>query len=423
MGKKITDQERMERNLEKKERSRARKIEVHASKSRKLSDYIRKKHEEILQAENKKKKEEMDFIKSIEQKSISEYEKVLNFKKRIENYESEFKPLIENLKETMINILQHESKSFIILKSLGSLSDSGYSSMKDITSNLCIRKSIFEGMLKSKKMYDFKKSLFEDYGIDFSYPEIKDLFHVRLSTSKQSSGDGEFLAAVLLGGKMPQEGDIMVEEEIIEVKSSGGGGFYGFYGPNSNNYVKSKYSEMISLSDEMKIPQELLLPSLSKTGKRNWNMSRGGGNKSKNKNWGPLREWMSSNLPQEKIDQFKSCVLTLLTGMFKHNSELEIKKVIDDFFSFNISRREFHCRLSFFAADSYCRNGSGGSFEKILFFNKWSPWETLLFIKDEQGKFYNEENISRFLSTQWDINLNFTKENGNIEVVDPNGGK
>ena len=45
---------------------------------------------------------------------------------------------------------------------------------------------------------------------------------------------------------MPQEGDIMVGEEIVEVKSSGGGGFYGFYGPNSNNYVKSKYSEMIS---------------------------------------------------------------------------------------------------------------------------------------------------------------------------------
>ena len=423
MGRKITDQERIERNLQKKERARSRKIEVHASKSRKLSDYIKKKHEEILLSENKKKKEETDFIKSMKEKSISEYEKVLNFKKRIENYDSDFKPLIDNLKDTMSNILQHESKSFIILKALGSTSDSGYSAIKNITSNLCIRKSIFEGMLECKDTYNFKKSLSDDYGIDFSYPEIKDLFHVRLSTSKQSSGDGEFLAALLLGGKMPQEGDIMVDDEIIEVKSSGGGGFYGFYGPNSNNYVKSKYSEMISLSDEMGIPQELLLPSLSKTGKRNWNMSRGGGNKSKNKNWGPLREWMSSNLTPGKIEEFKSCVLTLLTGMFKHNTESEIKKVIDDFFSFQITRKEFHCRLAFFAADSYCRNGSGGSFEKILFFNKWTPWETVLFIKDGEGKFYNEENISRFLSTKWDINLNFTKENGNIEVVDPYGGK
>lgn len=423
MGRRITDQERIERNLEKKERAKKRKIDMYASRSKKLSDYIKKKHDELLSEKNKKKKEESDFIKSIRDKSFSEYEKVLNFKNRIENYDSEFKPIIENLKPTMSNILQHEAKSFIILKALGSVSDSGYSAIKDITSNFCIRKSIFEDMAGSKKTYDFKKSLSNDYGIDFSCSEIKDLFHVRLSTSKQSSGDGEFLAALLLGGKMPQEGDIMVDEEIIEVKSSGGGGFYGFHGPNSNNYVKSKYSEMISLSKEMGIPQELLLPSLSKSGKRNWNMSRGGGNKSKNKNWGPLREWMNANLSKEKIEEFKSCILILLTGMFKYNSEPEIKKVIDDFFSFKISRREFHCRLAFFAADSYCRNGSGGSFEKILFFNKWTPWETLLFIKDDEGKFYNEENISRFLSTKWDINLNFTKENGNIEVVDPYGGK
>jgi hypothetical protein len=46
----------------------------------------------------------------------------------------------------------------------------------------------------------------------------------------------------------------------------------------------------------------------------------------------------------------------------------------------------------------------------------------MLFIKENE-KFYNEENISRFLSTNWDINLNFSKENGNIEVVDANGGK
>jgi hypothetical protein len=131
---------------------------------------------------------------------------------------------------------------------------------------------------------------------------------------------------------------------------------------------------------------------------------------------------MKGNLSLEKIEEFKSSLLPLLTGMIKHNTEDEIKKVVDDFFSFKIDRREFHCRLAFFAADSYCNNGSGGSFEKILFFNKWKPWETVLFIKEE-GKFYNEENISRFLSTEWDINLNFTKEDGNIEVVDANGGK
>ena len=56
MARKISDQERIERNLEKKERVRSRKIEVHASKSRKLSDYIKKKHEEILLVENKKRK-------------------------------------------------------------------------------------------------------------------------------------------------------------------------------------------------------------------------------------------------------------------------------------------------------------------------------------------------------------------------------
>jgi hypothetical protein len=221
---------------------------------------------------------------------------------------------------------------------------------------------------------------------------------------------------------MPQEGDIMVGDEIIEVKSSGGGGFYGFAGPNSNNYVKSKYSEMISKSKEMGIPEELLLPSLSKSGKRNWNMSRGGGSKSKNKNWGPLRDFMSQNYTEGGIEEFKSYLFPLLFGMFKYNTEEEIRKVVNDFFSFKIDRREFHCRLAFFAADSYCNNGSGGSFEKILFFNKWKPWETIFFIKEE-GKFYNEENISRFLSTEWDINLNFTKEHGNIEVVDANGGK
>ena len=179
---------------------------------------------------------------------------------------------------------------------------------------------------------------------------------------------------------------------------------------------------MISKSKEIGIPEELLLPSLSKSGKRNWNMSRGGGVKSKNKNWGPLREWMANNLSEGGIEEFKACLFPLLFGMFKYNTEEEITKVINDFFSFKIDRREFHCRLAFFAADSYCNNGSGGSFEKILFFNKWKPWETIFFIKEE-GKFYNGENISRFLSTEWDINLNFTKENGNIEVVDANGGK
>jgi hypothetical protein len=422
MAKRISDEEKIKRDSEKKERIRRKKLEAYTSKYNKFSEYIRKKHEELLMEERKKEKDELNFIQGIKDKASQEYEKVLNFKKRIENYNTEFKPIIENLKPTMSNILQHEGKSFIILKALASVSDSGYSGIKTITSNFCVRESIFEDMKKSGIPYNFKKALSEDYGINFSSSEIKDLFHVRLSTSKQSSGDGEFLAALLLGGQMPQEGDIMVGEEIVEVKSSGGGGFYGFYGPNSNNYVKSKYSEMISESKKMGIPEDLLLPSLSKSGKRNWNMSRGG-SKGKGKNWEPLREWMKGNLSLEKIEEFKFTLLPLLTGMFKHNTEDEIKKVVDDFFSFKIERREFHCRLAFFAADSYCRNGSGGSFEKILFFNKWSPWETVLFIKDSDGKFYNEENISRFLSTDWDINLNFTKENGNIEVVDPNGGK
>jgi hypothetical protein len=132
--------------------------------------------------------------------------------------------------------------------------------------------------------------------------------------------------------------------------------------------------------------------------------------------------WMTNNLTESGIEEFKSYLFPLLFGMFKYNTEEEITKVVNDFFSFKIDRREFHCRLAFFAADSYCNNGSGGSFEKILFFNKWKPWETIFFIK-ENDKFFNEENISRFLSTEWDINLNFTKENGNIEVVDANGGK
>jgi hypothetical protein len=422
MSKRITEEERIGRNLEKKEKIRLRKIQVEENKTRKLLEYVNRKHEEFLEEKRKKEKEESDFIQNLKDKANFEYQKVLHFCKKINNYETEFKPVIDDLKPTMQNILQHEGKSFIILKALGSVSDSGYEGIKKITSDFSIRESIFTDMEKSSKTYNFSSSLSSGYDINLTKEEIKDLFHVRLSTSKQSSGDGEFLAALLLGGQMPQEGDIMVGDEIIEVKSSGGGGFYGFAGPNSNNYVKSKYSEMISKSKEMGIPEELLLPSLSKSGKRNWNMSRGGGSKSKNKNWGPLREWMTNNLPEEGIEEFKSYLFPLLFGMFKYNTEEEIRKVVNDFFSFKIDRREFHCRLAFFAADSYCNNGSGGSFEKILFFNKWKPWETIFFIKEE-GKFYNEENISRFLSTEWDINLNFTKENGNIEVVDANGGK
>jgi len=422
MGKRITEEERICRNLEKERKSEQRRIQIEENKSRKLLDYIDRKYNDFLEEKRKEEKEESDFIQNLKDKANFEYQKVLHFCKKINNYESEFKPVIDSLKPTMQNILQHEGKSFIILKALGSISDSGYDGIKKITSEPSIRNSVFEEMTGSNKTYNFSSSLSDKYDINLSKEEIKDLFHVRLSTSKQSSGDGEFLAAILLGGQMPQEGDIMVDNEIIEVKSSGGGGFYGFAGPNSNNYVKSKYTEMISKSKEMGIPEELLLPSLSKSGKRNWNMSRGGGSKSKNKNWGPLREWMTNNLTESGIEEFKSYLFPLMFGMFKYNTEEEIRKVVNDFFSFKIDRREFHCRLAFFAADSYCNNGSGGSFEKILFFNKWKPWETVFFIKEEE-KFYNEENISRFLSTEWDINLNFTKENGNIEVVDANGGK
>jgi hypothetical protein len=422
MGKRITEEERICRNLEKEKKAEARRIQIEENKTRKLLEYIDRKYNDFLEEKRKKEKEELDFIQTLKDKANFEYQKVLHFCKKINNYETEFKPVIDSLKPTMQNILQHEGKSFIILKALGSISDSGYEGIKKITSEPQIRKSLFSKMVESGNTYNFSSDLSESHNIDFSKEEIKDLFHVRLSTSKQSSGDGEFLAAILLGGQMPQEGDIMVEDEIIEVKSSGGGGFYGFAGPNSNNYVKSKYSEMVSKSKEMGIPEELLLPSLSKSGKRNWNMSRGGGSKSKNKNWGPLRDFMKANYTDGGIEEFKSYLFPLLFGMFKYNTETEIRKVVDDFFSFKIDRREFHCRLAFFAADSYCNNGSGGSFEKILFFNKWKPWETVLFIKEE-GKFYNEENISRFLSTEWDINLNFTKEHGNIEVVDANGGK
>ena len=422
MGKRISEEERICRNLEKERKSNLRKIVIEENKTRKLLDYIDRKYNDFLEEGKKKEKEESHFIQNLKDKANFEYQKVLHFCKKINNYESEFKPVIDSLKPTMQNILQHEGKSFIILKALGSISDSGYEGIKKITSDSSIRNSLFEEMTGSNKTYNFSSSLSDKYSINLSKEEIKDLFHVRLSTSKQSSGDGEFLAAILLGGQMPQEGDIMVGNEIIEVKSSGGGGFYGFHGPNANNYVKSKYSEMISKSKEIGIPEELLLPSISKSGKRNWNMSRGGGAKSKNKNWGPLREWMTNNLSEGAIEEFKACLFPLLFGMFKYNTEEEITKVINDFFSFKIDRREFHCRLAFFAADSYCNNGSGGSFEKILFFNKWKPWETIFFIKEE-GKFYNGENISRFLSTEWDINLNFTKENGNIEVVDANGGK
>jgi len=422
MGKRITEEERICRNLEKERKSDLRRITIEENKTRKLLDYIDRKYNDFLEEKRKEEKEESDFIQNLKDKANFEYQKVLHFCKKINNYESEFKPVIDSLKPTMQNILQHEGKSFIILKALGSISDSGYDGIKKITSEPSIRNSVFEEMTGSNKTYNFSSSLSDKYDINLSKEEIKDLFHVRLSTSKQSSGDGEFLAAILLGGQMPQEGDIMVDNEIIEVKSSGGGGFYGFAGPNSNNYVKSKYTEMISKSKEMGIPEELLLPSLSKSGKRNWNMSRGGGSKSKNKNWGPLREWMTNNLTESGIEEFKSYLFPLMFGMFKYNTEEEIRKVVNDFFSFKIDRREFHCRLAFFAADSYCNNGSGGSFEKILFFNKWKPWETVFFIKEEE-KFYNEENISRFLSTEWDINLNFTKENGNIEVVDANGGK
>jgi hypothetical protein len=422
MGKRITEEEKICRNLEKERRIEKRRIQIEENKTRKLLEYIDRKYNDFLEEKRKKEKEELDFIQGLKDKANFEYQKVLHFCKKINNYETEFKPVIDSLRPTMQNILQHEGKSFIILKALGSISDFGYEGIKKITSDVSIRESIFSDMIKSGKTYNFSSTLSEDYKIDLTKEEIKDLFHVRLSTSKQSSGDGEFLAALILGGQMPQEGDIMVGDEIIEVKSSGGGGFYGFAGPNSNNYVKSKYSEMVSRSKEMGIPEELLLPSLSKSGKRNWNMSRGGGSKSKNKNWGPLRDYLSRNYTEGGIEEFKSYLFPLLFGMFKYNTEEEIRKVVDDFFSFKIDRREFHCRLAFFAADSYCNNGSGGSFEKILFFNKWKPWETVLFIKEE-GKFYNEENISRFLSTEWDINLNFTKEDGNIEVVDANGGK
>jgi hypothetical protein len=422
MSKRITEEEKSCRILEKEKRIERRKIQIEENKTKKLLEYIDRKYNDFLEEKRKKEKEELDFIQGLKDKANFEYQKVLHFCKKINNYETEFKPVIDSLRPTMQNILQHEGKSFIILKALGSISDFGYTGIKKITSEVDIRESIFSDMIKSEKTYNFSSTLSEDYDINLTKEEIKDLFHVRLSTSKQSSGDGEFLAALLLGGQMPQEGDIMVGDEIIEVKSSGGGGFYGFAGPNSNNYVKSKYSEMISKSKEMGIPEELLLPSLSKSGKRNWNMSRGGGSKSKNKNWGPLRDFMSQNHTEGGIEEFKSYLFPLLFGMFKYNTEEEIRKVVDDFFSFKIDRREFHCRLAFFAADSYCNNGSGGSFEKILFFNKWKPWETVLFIKEE-GKFYNEENISRFLSTEWDINLNFTKEDGNIEVVDANGGK
>jgi hypothetical protein len=422
MSKRITEEEKSCRILEKEKRIERRKIQIEENKTKKLLEYIDRKYNDFLEEKRKKEKEELDFIQGLKDKANFEYQKVLHFCKKINNYETEFKPVIDSLRPTMQNILQHEGKSFIILKALGSISDFGYTGIKKITSEVDIRESIFSDMIKSEKTYNFSSTLSEDYDINLTKEEIKDLFHVRLSTSKQSSGDGEFLAALLLGGQMPQEGDIMVCDEIIEVKSSGGGGFYGFAGPNSNNYVKSKYSEMISKSKEMGIPEELLLPSLSKSGKRNWNMSRGGGSKSKNKNWGPLRDFMSQNHTEGGIEEFKSYLFPLLFGMFKYNTEEEIRKVVDDFFSFKIDRREFHCRLAFFAADSYCNNGSGGSFEKILFFNKWKPWETVLFIKEE-GKFYNEENISRFLSTEWDINLNFTKEDGNIEVVDANGGK
>lgn len=422
MSKRITEEERICRNLEKERKSELRRITIEENKTRKLLDYIDRKYNDFLEEKRKKEKEESDFIQNLKDKANFEYQKVLHFRKKINNYDTEFKPVIDSLKPTMQNILQHEGKSFIILKALGSISDSGYEGIKKIISEPSIRNSVFEEMTKSNKTYNFSSSLTDKYDINLTREEIKDLFHVRLSTSKQSSGDGEFLAAILLGGQMPQEGDIMVDNEIIEVKSSGGGGFYGFAGPNSNNYVKSKYTEMISKSKEMGIPEELLLPSLSKSGKKNWNMSRGGGSKSKNKNWGPLREWMTNNLTESGIEEFKSYLFPLMFGMFKYNTEEEIRKVVNDFFSFKIDRREFHCRLAFFAADSYCNNGSGGSFEKILFFNKWKPWETVFFIKEEE-KFYNEENISRFLSTEWDINLNFTKENGNIEVVDANGGK
>ena len=186
MVKRITEEERICRNLEKEKKAEARRIQIEENKTRKLLEYIDRKYNDFLEEKRKKEKEELDFIQTLKDKANFEYQKVLHFCKKINNYETEFKPVIDSLKPTMQNILQHEGKSFIILKALGSISDSGYEGIKKITSEPQIRKSLFSKMVESGNTYNFSSDLSESHDIDFSKEEIKDLFHVRLSTSKQS---------------------------------------------------------------------------------------------------------------------------------------------------------------------------------------------------------------------------------------------
>ena len=53
MGKRITEEERIGRNLEKEEKIRLRKIQVEENKTRKLLEYVNRKHEEFLEEKRK----------------------------------------------------------------------------------------------------------------------------------------------------------------------------------------------------------------------------------------------------------------------------------------------------------------------------------------------------------------------------------
>jgi hypothetical protein len=172
MGKRITGEERICRNLEKERKSEQRRIQIEENKSRKLLDYIDRKYNDFLEEKRKKEKEESDFIQTLKDKANFEYQKVLHFCKKINNYDTEFKPVIDSLKPTMQNILQHEGKSFIILKALGSISDSGYDGIKKITSEPSIRNSVFEEMTGSNKTYNFSSSLSDKYDINLSKEEM-----------------------------------------------------------------------------------------------------------------------------------------------------------------------------------------------------------------------------------------------------------
>ena len=61
MAKRISDEEKIKRDSEKKERIRRKKLEAYTSKYNKFSEYVRKKHEELLMEERKKEKEDFSY--------------------------------------------------------------------------------------------------------------------------------------------------------------------------------------------------------------------------------------------------------------------------------------------------------------------------------------------------------------------------